>query len=57
MAAKDYVFVTGWRDAYLAKKRKSNSPTMNTYRTLRVLSPEVSQRDRERFCYYHKFGW
>ena len=32
MAAKDYVFVTGWRDAYLAKKRKSNSPTMNTDR-------------------------
>lgn len=21
MAAKDYVFVTGWRDAYLAKKK------------------------------------
>lgn len=32
MAAKDYVFVTGWRDAYLAKKKKSNSPMMSTDR-------------------------
>ena len=32
MAAKDYVFVTGWLDAYLAKKKKSNSPTMSTDR-------------------------
>ena len=32
MAAKDYVFVTGWRDAYLAKKKKSNSPTMSVDR-------------------------
>lgn len=29
MAAKDYVFVTGWRDAYLAKKKKSNSPLIS----------------------------
>lgn len=34
MAAKDYVFVTGWRDAYLAKKKKSNSPTMSTDRRI-----------------------
>lgn len=32
MAAKDYVFVTGWRDAYLAKKKKSNSPMMSADR-------------------------
>ena len=32
MAAKDYVFVTGWRDAYLTKKKKSNSPMMSTDR-------------------------
>lgn len=32
MAAKDYVFVTGWRDAYLAKKKKSNSPMMSVDR-------------------------
>ena len=34
MAAKDYVFVTGWRDAYLAKKKKSNSPMMSTDRRI-----------------------
>lgn len=34
MAAKDYVFVTGWRDAYLAKKKKSNSPTMSVDRRI-----------------------
>lgn len=34
MAAKDYVFVTGWRDAYLAKKKKSNSPTMSADRRI-----------------------
>ena len=32
MAAKDYVFVTGWLDAYLAKKKTSNSPMMSTDR-------------------------
>ena len=34
MAAKDYVFVTGWRDAYLAKRKKSNSPTMSADRRI-----------------------
>jgi len=34
MAAKDYVFVTGWRDAYLAKRKKSNSPTMSVDRRI-----------------------
>ena len=34
MAAKDYVFVTGWQDAYLAKKKKSNSPTMSADRRI-----------------------
>ena len=34
MAAKDYVFVTGWRDAYLAKKKKSNSPMMSIDRRI-----------------------
>ena len=49
MAAKDYVFVTGWRDAYLAKKKKSNSPTMSADRRIIedneiiVLSPEKMQ--------------
>ena len=32
MAAKDYVFVTGLLNAYLAKKKKSNSPMMSTDR-------------------------
>ena len=32
MAAKDYVFVTGLRKAYLAKRKKSNSPTMSVDR-------------------------
>ena len=34
MAAKDYVFVTGWSNAYLAKKKKSNSPTMSVDRRI-----------------------
>lgn len=32
MAAKDYVFVTGWRDVYLAKRKKSKSPMMSADR-------------------------
>lgn len=34
MAAKDYVFVTGWLGAYLAKKKKSNSTMMSTDRRI-----------------------
>ena len=34
MAAKDYVFVTGWLGAYLTKKKKSNSPMMSADRRI-----------------------
>lgn len=34
MAARDYVFVTGWLGAYLAKKKKSNSTMMSTDRRI-----------------------
>lgn len=34
MAANDYVFVTGAFNAYLAKKKKSNSPTMSVDRRI-----------------------
>ena len=29
MAAKDYIFVAGWKTPYLAKKQKSDRPTMS----------------------------
>lgn len=34
MAAKDYVIVTGLSNAFLAKKKKSNSPTMSVDRRI-----------------------
>jgi len=34
MAAKDYVFVAGLQDAYIAKQKKSNSPTMSVDRRI-----------------------
>ena len=32
MAAKDYIITTGWRNAYLSKKKKAKSLTMSTDR-------------------------
>ena len=34
MAAKDYIFVTGMCEAYLAKKKKTDSPTMSQDRRI-----------------------